>query len=244
MSRISDEQKRIESWFLEMARNAGVPIPYDELPGEKPDFSFQTPNGALGIELAELLRPPSNHSQISPVMEGSIHRRIMETAQKDYYAVPNARPVHINAYFTKKRSTKQSESEMTRALSEFVQINVHRANPAAIFKHENVPDGFDSVLIVSDSDSAWWSGESGGITLSEIRPLVEARIAAKDELVKSYRSNLPDGAELWLLLHTGVTVARSMPIPTGIEAWSVPFQFDRVFWFAALDGQFAEIRKQ
>lgn len=70
---------------------------------------------------------------------------------------------------------------------------------------------------------------------------VEARILAKDKLVQTYRSNLPDGAELWLLLYTGVTVARSMPIPHGIEVWRIPFRFDRVFWFTSLEGQFVEI---
>jgi hypothetical protein len=90
----------------------------------------------------------------------------------------------------------------------------------------------------------WWSGEVGGVTLADVRTQVESRIAAKDSLVDTYRSNLPDGAELWLLLYTGVTVARSMPIPHGIEAWHIPFRFDRVFWFTSLECQFAEVQKR
>jgi hypothetical protein len=31
-------------------------------------------------------------------------------------------------------------------------------------------------------------------------------------------------------------------IPHGIEEWKFPFRFDRVFWFTALEEQFAEIQ--
>ena len=61
------EQKRIESWYLAAARNAGVPIPSGELAGEEPDFRFQTMRGALGIELTEVLRPASSNHGIIPV---------------------------------------------------------------------------------------------------------------------------------------------------------------------------------
>src|SRR5579885_1029642 len=231
----NDEQKRIESWFLAAARNAGVPIPSGESPAEEPDFRFQTANGALGIELSEVLRPASSNNGILPVAEESFHREIIETAQRDYYSAPNAIPVHVGVYFTKTRGKKCSKREMVRALSEFVHANADRANPASIFMYREAPDGFDSVLIATDHCGDWWSGESGGVTLAEVRPQVEARIAAKDKLVPTYRSNLPDGAELWLLLYTGVTVARGVPIPNGAAAWRIPFRFDRVFWFAALE---------
>ncbi len=237
-----NEQKRIELWFLNEARNAGVPIPPGEIQYEEPDFKFQTETGALGIELSEVLRPPSSNHGIVPVEEESFHREIIETAQRDYYAVPNAHPVHVSVYFTNTRGKKRNRSEMARALTEFVRTNLHRANPAATFAQEDVPDGFDSILALAEPSAAnWWSGEAGGVTLADIHLQVETRIRAKDKLVQTYRSNLPDGAELWLLLYTSVTVARSMPIPHGIEAWRIPFRFDRVFWFTSLERQFAEI---
>jgi hypothetical protein len=240
-----DEQKRIEGWFLTAARNAGVPIPPGEIPGEEPDFKFHTEAGGLGIELSEVLRPAGSNYGILPLKEESFHREIIETAQRHYYAVPNANPVHVSAYFTNTRGKKRSKHEMARALTEFVLENFHRANPAATFTKEGVPDGFDSVVIVAEPSPAdWWSGEGGGVTLADIRPQVETRIMAKDKLTQTYRANLPDGAELWLFLYTGVTVARSMPIPYGTETWRIPFRFDRVFWFASLEGQFAEILNQ
>jgi hypothetical protein len=233
-----EEQKRVESWFLAAARKAGVPIPSGELPGENPDFRFQSTNGALGIELSEVLRPASSNNGILPVAEESFHKEIIEAAQRDYYDAPNARLVRVGVFFTNARGRKHRKPEMARSLSGFVRANFHRAHPAVSFMDENAPDGFDSIVISTDHLGDWWSGECGGVNLADIRCLVEARIAAKDKLVETYRSNLPDGADLWLLLHTGVTVARS------IKDWHVPFRFDRVFWFAALENQFAEIQKK
>lgn len=246
MSRSYDEQKRIESWFLAAARNAGVPIPQGELPDENPDFRFWTENRALGIELSEVLRPASTNYGIVPVEEESHHRRIIELAQRAYYNAPNTRPVHVNVYFTAsrgKRSNQHEVDEIARALSEFVQENIHRANPTVILTFNDAPEGFDSVLIAADRSADWWNGECGGISMSEIRSQVETRIAEKDKRVDIYRSNLPAGAELWLLLHTGVTVAQSVPLPHDIEAWRIPTRFDKVFWFTALENQFAEIHK-
>src|SRR5579859_4454459 len=100
MARSTTEQKRIESWFLTAARNAGVPIPVGEVPGEEPDFRFQTASGTLGLELSEVLRPASSNHGIVPVEQESFHAQIIEIAQTSYYAAPNANPVHVNAYFT------------------------------------------------------------------------------------------------------------------------------------------------
>lgn len=241
----AEEQKRIESWYLAAARRAGVPIPPGEIPGEEPDFRFQTTCGALGIELSEVLRPANSNHGISPVEEESFHREIIEAAQKEYYKAPNATPVRVSTYFTNARGNRRNKLDLIRALSEFVRRNVDRANPISSFANRDAPRGFDSVVIVAEpSPGDWWSGEVGGITLGDVRTQVEMRIAAKDTLVGEYRLNLPRDAELWLLLHTGVTVARSMPIPHGIEGWLVPFQFDRVFWFTSLDRQFVEIQKK
>jgi len=241
----TSEQKRIELWFLNAARHAGVPIPFGEVPGEEPDFRFQTTNGVLGIELSEVLRPESSNWGILPVQEESFHQEVLQTAQRKYYAMPNARPVHVSVYFSNARGKKCSMRQMSDALSGFVLAHVDRASPALCCMGDDAPDGFDSVVMVPEPNPKdWWAGDVGGITLSEIRPQVEARIAAKDKLVQSYRSNLAAGAQLWLLLHTGVTVARSMPIPHGIEEWRIPFRFDKVFWFASLEGQFAEIRRK
>ena len=77
------EQKRIESWYLAAARNAGVAHTFWRTrPAKEPDFRFLTMRGALGIELTEMLRPASSNHGIIPVEEESFHRAIIETAQK------------------------------------------------------------------------------------------------------------------------------------------------------------------
>jgi len=126
MPGVNGEQKRIESWFLAAARNAGMPIPSGELAGEEPDFRFQTTSGALGIELTEVLRPASSNHGIIPVEEESFHRAIIETAQRDYYTMPNANPVHVGVYFTNAKGKRRSKHELASTLSKFVQANVHR----------------------------------------------------------------------------------------------------------------------
>jgi hypothetical protein len=271
MSWNNDEKKRIESWFLGAAREAGVPIPSGEICGERPDFTFDTPNGMLGIEMSEVRRPASSNFGIVPVNEESWHREIVETAQQTYYAASTVQPVYVSVYFTNtrgKRRNRPNRSEMANVLAEFVKAEAHRATPVATFMNAtfmhydargstdsnpfgvsplvntapSTPDGFDFVTIVAEPNPTdWWSGECGGIAIGDIRSQVEARISEKDKLVQTYRRKLPHGAQVWLLLHTGVKVARSMPIPHDIETWHIPFTFDRVFWFTSLERQFAEI---
>lgn len=236
------EKKRVEAYVLAAARKAGVPIPTGETPGEEPDFRFNDETPALGIELSEVLRPASSNRGILPVEEESFHKEIISKAQRDYCDTPNSKPVHVSVHFTSTRGEKREKREMARALTEFVQANVHRANPFVGCYRRETPDGFDFVGITNEFRD-WSSGEGGSYTLDDIRPQLAARISDKDELVPTYRANLPAGASVWLLVYSGVTVARSMMIPHGIEEWKFPFRFDRVFWFTLLEGQFAEIQR-
>jgi hypothetical protein len=238
---MNDEKKRIEAFMLAAARKAGVPIPTGETPYEEPDFRFnETP--ALGIELSEVLRPATSNHGILPVEQESFHKDIITKAQRDYYDTPDAKPAHVNVYFTNTRGGKRDKREMARTLTEYVKASVHRANPFVSAYRPETPDGFDSIVITAESRD-WWCGEGGSYSLDDIRPQLAARIGDKDKLVPTYRANLPAGANVWLLLYTGVTVARSMMIPHGIETWEFPFRFERVFWFTLLEGQFVEIQR-
>jgi hypothetical protein len=242
MTDMDAEKKRIEAYMLAAARKAGVPIPTGESPDEEPDFRFNDEVPALGIELSEVLRPASSNHGILPVEQETFHREIITKAQQNYYDAPDAKRVHVSVYLTNTRGEKRNKGELAVALTEFVRANVHRANPFVSLYRPETPDGFDSVVISPESRD-WWCGEGGGYSLDDIRPQLAARISSKDKLVGTYRVNLPAGARVWLLLYTGVTVARSMMIPHGIEEWEFSFEFDRVFWFTALEGQFAEIQR-
>ncbi len=236
------EKKRVEAYMLVAARNAGVPIPCSETADEEPDFQFNDEIPALGIELSEVLRPACSNHGILPVEQESFHKEIIRKAQKDYYDSPDAKPAHVNVYFTNTRGVRRDKGDLARALTDFVKANVHRANPFISLYRPETPNGFDSVVISPESRD-WWCGEGGSYSLEDIRPQLAARISEKDKLVPTYRAHLPEGARVWLLLYSGVTVARSMMIPHGIDSWRLPFGFDRVFWFTALEGQFAEIQR-
>ena len=118
----ADKQKEIERWYLTAARNAGVPIPLEEISDEEPDFRFQRTGSALGIELTEVLRPASSNHGIRPVEEDSFHQEIMEMAQKQYYTDANATPVHVSVYFTNARGNKSSKFDLARACQNLFEV--------------------------------------------------------------------------------------------------------------------------
>lgn len=236
--------------MLSAARKAGVPIPVGEIASESPDFRFETDSGPLGIEMCEVLRPASGNNGIVPVHQEAIHEEIMKKAQLAYYQNPQARPVYVQVYFADNRGKKQDRDVMSQALAGYVAKNADRANPFVSLKTgwdelewEELPDGFSSVTINSLRAEDWWSGEVGGYNvLTDTRSQLTERINSKEKLVQTYRANLGDNARVWLLLYSGVTVARSMMIPTCAQEWKFSFSFDRVFWFVSLEETFVEIQ--
>jgi hypothetical protein len=187
------------------------------------------------------LRPPSSNHGISPVAAEAFHQTILAKAQEKFSAV-NSAPTRVSVYFSQAKGKRQAKRELIDALVDAVTRNRERANPATVLKGDELPEGFDHILITAESGE-WWCGEGGGITLSEIRIEIGDKISAKNKLIPQYRANLPAGARIWLLLYSRVTVSRSVPIPHGIEEWKFPFEFDRVFWFASLENRVVEIRR-
>jgi hypothetical protein len=238
----NDNKKEIEIRLLAAARKAGAPIPTGEIPGEEPDFRLHTETGTLGLEVSELLRPAGSNGGIVPAAEETYHKEIVQMAQEQYYRAADAKPARVVLYFANARGKKRNKQDMARSLAEFVKANVQRADPVICLSGLQLPDGFGSMSIASESGD-WWCGECGGVTVSDIREQLAARISAQNEFVRRYRTNLPDGAQLWLLLYSTVSVSRSMPIPHGIDEWSFPFDFDRVFWFASLENEVVEIQR-
>jgi hypothetical protein len=236
----TDEKKATETRALTAARSAGVPIPLGETPGEEPDFRFN--EGALGVEVSELLRPASSNHGIMPVAEESYHQEILEMAHREYYADPTAKPAKIILYFANARGKKRDKQEMAHELAEFVRANVHRADPIANFGMLRLPEGFGSMSIAAESGN-WWTGESGGMTVSDNQEALGSRIRLKNKLVPAYRKNLAPGAQVWFLLYSTSSISRGMPIPHGIEDWDFEFDFDRVFWFVSLGLEFVELRR-
>jgi hypothetical protein len=138
---------------------------------------------------------------------------------------------------------KQNWKALVQSLVDIIIANYDKAQPAWSQSGRALPEEFQHVLIVRDDDSWWWSPTAGGISLSQIPLHLASCIAAKGEKLPAYRRNLPVGAEVWLLLHSGVTVARSVEIPHGINEWRFPFEFDRVFWLSFLGPELVEIHR-
>jgi hypothetical protein len=236
------DRKEIEMRVLAAARNAGAPIPLGEVHGdEAPDFRFTTDSGMLGLELAEVLRPAEGNG-FPPVEEEAFHRKVIKLAEQGYYALPNAAPVTFNGYFADSHGSWQDKEEMGRKLAEFVSQNRWRANPVVSFSWDEVPAGFGPMSLWEER-RPWTSGECGGINVEQIYAQLETIINAKNELLPVYRANFPDAA-IWLLIWSGFSVSRGVPIPHGLEKRVFAFDFDRVFFFPTLDNKVVELRRQ
>jgi len=236
------KKKGAELRVFAAARKAGLPVPQGEVAAEEPDFRFLMPNYALGIEVSEVMRPASSNHGILPAEAESFHQDVIRKAQKTFENT-STRPTDVNVYFSNPRGQKQDKQLLIKLLVEAVQKHRHRADPAVVLEAKELPQGFDHILITARSGE-WWCGEGGGVSLSEIYTELATKIAAKNPLVPRYRANLEKDAELWLLLFSRVTVARSIPIPSGIDKWDFPFDFDRVFWFACLENKVVELRRK
>jgi hypothetical protein len=232
-----------EARALAAARTAGAPIPFDEIADEEPDFRFN--NGMLGVEVSELIRPPSSNFGISPAEEEVFHQDIVSMAEARYYAASGAKPVYVSIRFENARGVRRNKQQVTRlaqSIAEFVKRNLDSSKTA--FYRPEIPQGLSSIVICADmGQRTWCCGECGGYTVSEIRQQLATRINAKNKLVQKYRMNLTEGATVWLLLYSDSTVARSMSVPFGMEEWEFNFDFDRVFWFTCLEREVVEIKR-
>jgi hypothetical protein len=147
----------------------------------------------------------------------------------------------VTVYFWDVERRRNRKDEMAHALSVFVTSNCEQATPAVTFaRRDKLPYGFGLISIASGPEP-WFSAESVGNTVSGIHQQLSARIAAKNSLVSRYRANLT-GSPVWLLLYSGTSVSRSVPMVAGINEWTFAFDFERVFFFASLEGKVEEIK--
>lgn len=240
---VIDVKKETELLVLAAARSACSIFPSGEVTvGESPDFRIAGETGIVGVELSRVLPPPRNSSFNSPLAEESLHQDVTRLAEEYYYRTPGATPVKVTVYFWDVERSRNGKREMAQALSAFVMSHRQQANPVATFdRHDEIPDGFGVISIVSDAGT-WFCGESVGNSVSGIHRELSTRIAVKNSRVPNYRVNLPD-SPIWLLLHSGIAVPESVPIPWGIADWTFEFDFDRVFWLDCLMSKVVELRQ-
>jgi hypothetical protein len=242
--KMTDRKKQCELRVLAAARGASIFFPDGEIiVAEVPDFQIKNEAGTVGIELTELLSLPRNDSFNSPLAEESLHEDVVRLAEEDYYRTPGATPVKVTVYFWDVERRKNRKHGMAHALSAFVASHREQACPVATFvRRDKLPYGFGTISIAAVAEP-WFSGECIGNTVAGIHQQLTARIAAKNSLVSSYRANLAD-SPIWLLLYSGAGISQGIPMVQGIGEWSFTFDFDRVFFFAALDGKVEEIKRR
>jgi hypothetical protein len=235
----NDEKKATETRVLTAARDAGVPIPLGEVPGEEPDFTFS--DRRLGIEVREAIRLASSNHGIVPDAEEAFHQDILQIAEAAYFSTDRAKPARVSVYFAPARGVKRDKREMAQTLVEFVRAKVGAIQTFAVFDRD-LPEGFNHIVISAESGE-WWTGEGGGVSLADIWQSLETAINEKNKLVPKYRTNLAPDAQVWLLLYSTMSISRGLHIPHGIESRKFNFDFNRVFWFVSLGARFVEIQK-
>lgn len=134
-----------------------------------------------------MLRPASSNHGILPVEQESFHKEIITKAQQGYYAGPDAKPVHVNVYFTDTRGGKRNKGELAPALTEFVKANIHQASPFVSLYRPETPDGFDSIVISAESRD-WWCGKAEATVLKTYAHNSQPESAAK---TNSFRLTAP-----------------------------------------------------
>lgn len=249
MSGRDDEKERVEKLVLDTARAAGAPIPTGETRGNPPapDFWFNTGRTGVAIEVTELLCPAgtdrsTRKSVPLPIEREKFHGEVMRLAQQLYYAKNDVETVRAHVVFANARGKRQDKKVMAQLLSDYVKANRQSAGLGHTAERPPLPEGFTSISVFEDVGE-WWSDECVSYAMDDIHEQIADRIAEKNKNVPTYRVRLPMGAEIWLLIYTGVGVTRSVPVPHGIEQWKVPFDFDKVLWFVFEEDRVIELQR-
>jgi len=137
----------------------------------------------------------------------------------------------------KKPGSKREK--MARSLAEFVKDKYVPGTDAVTFNQRTeLPIGFE-VICISSQTLPWHSGESGNLELLDPQELA-AMIGKNNELLSKYREKVAD-SPIWLLIASGPSISRGVPIPLGADEWRFSFDFDKVLLFSGMDNRVFEI---
>jgi hypothetical protein len=248
------EQKETEKRILETARLASFVFPPGKIEFfEEPDLSIETPNGRLYVEITQLNRP-ADESGFPPVQTESFHQQVVRLAEAQYGELDGV-PVTVHVHFLDEQRCATQDAKRWRELTERGDKRKKMAESLARFVKDRfmpgvstmnferlaeLPTGFSALAVWLRTDP-WFSGEGGGLTALE-REYLGQSIQKKNKLLSVYRKNAPN-FPIWLLIASGSTIARGVPVPAGFEDWEFEFDFDKVLFFSGMDNKVWEIRR-
>lgn len=236
-------KKAEERRVLEAARETNGVIPAGKI-GDfaEPDLTIETANGVLGIEVTAVMPTSYSGCFSSPLAEQRFREDIVERGEKDYYRTPGSLPVGVSVFFWKIERSTNDKQLMGRALADFVRANPLAGKVAQTFSwRPDLPKGFGIICIRMDTHP-WIAHEFLDLNSDQIHQQIAARIAAKNTLLPTYRTNLPQ-SPIWLLLFSSIGVSTGIPLTGPIETLEFPSDFDRVLFYSALDSQVVELKK-
>lgn len=240
---MADAQTEEEMAALVAACLRGLPLHPDKIvKREAPDFLVETPSGPIGIEVTEVQTMPRDLSFSSPVGESAFRADRVARAEEIYMDYLVAEPAKVSTYPWRMKRSREHKDRMATELAEFVHKNSSAAKPVANFdRHDGVPEGF-SVVNIQSGTGPWVSWDAWAIHLADIFSQIGARIAGKNARLPMYRANLPS-VPMWLLLFSSIDGVRGVPLPADIHAKKFTFDFDRVFFYAALSERVEELQQ-
>lgn len=151
-----------------------------------------------------------------------------------------ATPLRVRVFFA--NDAHVEKRRIAQSLIACVMAHMDRPSVVTLSGHE-VPAGISRIVLWRDDQSCWCNVEHRCVSVNEIFDQIAQQISAKSRLVPTYRANLPAASKMWLLLWSALTVSRGLPVPHGLDKWSVPFDFDRVFFCSLLDAQVIELAR-
>lgn len=241
-----DDQKRIEKYYLNLARSWYSPFPSGNLIESKsPDFIIDTPAGPLGIEVTRLFQP-SSASSFPPKQVESFREEIIRRAEKIYLESGNP-PVDVTAYFTD-HPKKQDKERLPRLLAEFVCANYPAEDKVLMFNKKHLAptsiSGFVDVMSIAPPlpgrTRSWTAGMHGQTILLTDNLLAQA-ISKKNRKIASYRDRV---SEVWLLIVADLfPPSASFSVPNEVDGWRFEFKFDRVLLLSREDSKVWDIAR-
>jgi hypothetical protein len=106
-------------------------------------------------------------------------------------------------------------------------------------RHEKPPTGVGLISIFG-ADAPWYGDSIRYRSLDTLKKQFLLRVADKNAKVASYKANLP-GLPIYLLMYSFADFNREFPTFADMDKLQVPFDFDRVFFFSALNQEVIDI---